>query len=70
MKASYKILNTPDNLIAMGTKKFYVSFMYDGFSNYEYERRAKTFYDNLKDANSAGKRYLKKMEKEGYEITE
>ncbi len=68
MKATYRIENTPDNLIQKGFEKHYVWFLLDGHCDFEYERRAKCFYRTLKEAEAAGKRYLKKMKKNGFEV--
>lgn len=68
MTASYRIFNTPDNLVRMGTEPFVINYLVDGRTNYEYERRAKLFYKTREDADVAGKRYLKKMKKDGFDI--
>lgn len=68
MKATYRIENTVQHLVEMGAEKYYVWFLLDGHSDFEYERRAKCFYPTLKEAEAAGKRYLKKMQKNGFDV--
>ena len=68
MIASYTILNTPDNLVRMGTAPFVIKYSVDGRTNFEYERRAKLFYKTEVEADKAGKRYLRKMKKDGFDI--
>lgn len=68
MKVSYKITNTPDHLLKMQTPKYYIRFLCDGTEDFEYSRRAKNFYPSLEEAEAAGKRYLRKMKKNGFEV--
>ena len=68
MTATYKIGKTPDNLLKMGTAPYFINYIVGGESNWEYERRAKIFHETEEDAHKAGKRYLKKMKLNGFEI--
>lgn len=75
MKALYRITNTCSNLTAMGAEPFTINYLVGmGASgtqietNWLYERRAKLFYRTKAEAEKAGKRYLKKMQKDGFEI--
>lgn len=68
MKASYRIRKTPDNLVRMGTAPYAIEYTVGNETDWEYDRRAKHFHETEKDAHQAGKRYLKKMQKNGFEI--
>lgn len=68
MKACYRIDKTPDHLVRMGTPPYCINFFVGGDIDRDYERRAKTFYETKASAHEAGKRYLRKMKKNGFEI--
>lgn len=68
MKASYRISKTPEHLVRIGTEPFYIQYLYDGYPDFDYERRAKSFYETEAKAIAAGKRYIRKMKKDGFEI--
>lgn len=68
MKASYRIHKTPDHLVRMGTAPYAIDYIVGGEQNWEYDRRAKHFHETEEKAHEAGKRYLRKMKKDGFEI--
>lgn len=68
MTATYKIVKTPQNLIEINTPKYYIVFVCGGVQDYEYTRRSKCFYGCVEDAVKAGKRYLRKMKKNGFDV--
>lgn len=69
MFASYNLHRVPENL---GSDLIHVTFLIDGKIDWDYERKAKAFYpftpEGYKKAEQAGKRYLKKMKANGFEI--
>jgi hypothetical protein len=72
MTATYRIEKTPAHLVKMGTApyiiRYYVGLGCDWSSDWEYERRAKVFHETEAEAHKAGKRYLKKMKDNGFEV--
>lgn len=68
MKASYTITEAPANL----GNQLYIDFLIDGKSDWNHARRAKAFYpateEGRKKAEAAGKRYLKKMQENGFTV--
>lgn len=68
MKATYRVDETPRHLVKIGTAPYYVTFIVGNERDFDHERRAKTFYETKEKAYAAGERYLKKMEKNGFEI--
>lgn len=68
MKATYRIRKTPDNLIKMGAAPYNINYIVGDRTDWEYERRAKHFHETEAAAHKAGKRYLRKMKENGFEI--
>lgn len=68
MTAGYRIRKTPDHLVRMGTAPYYIEYIVGGDTNWEYDRRAKHFHETEEKAHEAGKRYLRKMKQNGFEI--
>lgn len=68
MKASYKVSQTPDHLVRIGTAPYTIEYIVGGDQDWEYARRAKPFHETEAAAHEAGKRYLRKMKKNGFEI--
>lgn len=68
MTATYKVNKTPNHLVQIQTPPYYIEYIVGGDTNWDYERRAKTFYDTEEAAHKAGKRYLRKMKQNGFEI--
>ena len=68
MKASYKVRKTCDHLVRMGTAPYIIEYFVGDDQDWDYERRCKHFHETEAAAHKAGKRYLKKMQKNGFEI--
>lgn len=68
MKASYRVSRTAEHLIRMGTAPYYIEFFVGGDQDWDYARRARPFHETEAAAHEAGKRYLRKMKKNGFEI--
>ena len=68
MKAAYRIRKTPDHLVRMGAAPYNIVYIACGVVDWDYERRAKHFYETESAAHKAGNRYLRKMKKNGFEI--
>lgn len=68
MKASYRVSRTAEHLIRMGTAPYYIEFFVGGDQDWEHARRARPFHETEAAAHEAGKRYLRKMKKNGFEI--
>lgn len=68
MLATYRISKTPKNLRDMGVAEYTINYICGGETDWEYERRARLFYDNVYEAVKAGKRYIKKMKNNGFEV--
>lgn len=68
MTATYSIYRTSDNLTKMGTAPFAIAYICGGVEDWEYERRTKNFYNTIEEAHKAGKRYLRKMKNNGFEV--
>lgn len=69
MKAEYRIIKNPEFLrLQDEPDPYHVLFLCDGRLDWEYIRRAKVFYTTQKEAEAAGKRYLRRMKKNGFEI--
>lgn len=69
MKATYKVSKTPSHLVKMGTDPFTITYMVGNFPDWDYERKVrKHFYKTEVAAHEAGKRYLRKMKKNGFTV--
>ena len=68
MKASYRVRKTVDHLVRMGTEPYTIEFFVDNDQDWEYARRAKPFHETEAKAHEAGKRYLRKMKKNGFTV--
>ena len=68
MKASYKVRKTEPHLLRLGTAPYYIEYFVGNDQDWDYGRRAKHFHETEAEAHKAGKRYLKKMQKNGFEI--
>lgn len=69
MKATYRIHKTPDHLIRMGVDPFYIEYIVGSDTDWDYTNRCrKFFFPTQSEAEKAGKRYLAKMKKNGFQI--
>lgn len=68
MKATYRIHKTPDHLVKMGTAPYFIEYFVGNDPDWDYDRRCKHFWQTEAEAHKAGKRYLNRMKKNGFEV--